>query len=260
MGHPHQEVIRTMSKLSMSRWIAGGLLAAAVLTAGAFAFRITPAGAATTPNDDRILSISGEARARVKPDTAEARIGVRTEAPTAREAMKRNADTVAAVTARLKQAGVKEEEMGTENWNVHPIFNHKPEGRAPEVTGYAAQLTIVVRTAKVDTVGDLIDQAFQSGANVAEGIRFFTQNTSAIEDKLLEDAVKAARAKADLLARASGVRIVGVKRVTANGPILFDNKIGFGGDRLAAGESAAFLPPGQSEISRSVHVEYLIDD
>lgn len=248
-----------MIRWTRMRWAAAGALALLILAAGAMAARTTPAGAAEG-DDARTLSISGEARAQLKPDTAEIRLGVRTEAQTARDAMKRNADAVAAVVAALKQAGVKEEELGTENWNVQPIFrNRGPEGPAPEVAGYVAQLTVSVRTGKVDAVGDLIDRAFAAGANVAEGVRFVARNTAQVEDRLLEDAVKAARAKAEVLAKASGVRIVGVKRLTAGGPVVIQAR----NFELAAGQASAapmFVPPGQSEISRSVHIEYLIGD
>ena len=242
---------------------AAAVLAAAFLLLGV-ARVVSPAHpvvarAAAPPeaDTDRTLTVTGSASLDQKPDTAEVRLSVRTEAPLAKDATSTNQRLLAAVIDRLRGLGIKDQDMRTAAWNLMPQYEYqeKPSPNPPRVIGYQVQATLAVRTAGVDHVGDLIDAAVAGGANGVESVSYFVQDAGAVEDQLLLQAVKAARAKADLMAQQLGVRIVGVRRASIEGPVLYG-----GAPEIPAPARQVFLPPGTNQVTRTVQVEFLISN
>ena len=57
----------------------------------------------------RTITVSGEGKVKVKPDTASISAGVVTEAETAREALNKNNDQMQEVMAGMREAGIAED-------------------------------------------------------------------------------------------------------------------------------------------------------
>jgi uncharacterized protein YggE len=72
-------------------------------------------------------------------------------------------------------------------------------------------LTLSVRD--LDLVGRAIDAAVGAGANTILGISFGLQDLSRARTEALALAVRDARAKADAIAQAVGLRIIGIERI-----------------------------------------------
>ena len=191
---------------------AGGLamvLAMASAAPGAMAQAtapVVPQGAdslfrATTLN----LSAYGETR--LAPDMASISLGVMTDGPTAAAALQANAQRMTAVIASLKKAGIAERDIQTSGLNLSPQYRYV-ENQPPQLTGYQAsnQVTVTVRDLK--KLGAAVDATVAAGANQVNGVSFGLQDPSAAEDAARERAVKALAARADLYARATGLRLV----------------------------------------------------
>ncbi len=80
----------------------------------------------------------------------------------------------------------------------------------PEISGYTARNTVEVTTGDLPSVGTLIDAAMQAGANNIQRLEFTLKDRHAARAQALREAAARARADADTIANALGVKIVRV--------------------------------------------------
>lgn len=175
------------------------ILAAAAMASGAAAqserVEIRPA--------TDTISVNGTGRATVTPDRFTFNVGVQTVANTVDEAVKENNRRVASVIAALRQAGAEERQIQTSQFNIWPQQEHG-QGKLPRIIGYQVTNTITVRSTKVAEAGRLLGVAIAAGVNTSSGINFEVSDPAAGRERGLRAAFEDARAKATVLAQASG--------------------------------------------------------
>ncbi len=169
---------------------------------------IRPPG--TQPSESG-LTVYGESIVRTDPDLATVTIGVQTTGKTAREAQDANTPLIAAVIARLKTLGTVETDLRTSGANLSPVFNPTQRDR---VESYTASNTVVVTIRDIKRVGEYLDAAVTAGANQVQGIQFGLREDNPAKKQALEEAVKGARTKGDIIAGAAGLRIIGFQSLT----------------------------------------------
>lgn len=145
------------------------------------------------------------------PDIVRINAGVQTQAPTASEAIRRNAEQMRAMRAALRAAGIAERDIQTSAINLSPEWRHA-ENRAPEFTGYRAHNMVNVRFRDIANAGRILDALVTAGANQIDGPIFGIEEPEAALDEARTRALGNARARADLYARSLGMR---VKRILA---------------------------------------------
>ena len=154
----------------------------------------------------------GEATVSVKPDVADVDLGVVTQAATGDEASTANARKMEKIVEALKKEVGSGGEVKTVGYSVGP--RHGGLGRAgPEklpVTGYVASNVVRVRVPNVNAVGRVIDAALKVGANDVQRVSFSLKDPEASRATALASAAKKARARADALAAALGMRVKGL--------------------------------------------------
>jgi hypothetical protein len=162
------------------------------------------------------ITISAQGQVMAKPDVAYINLGVSTTALTAQEAMKENNAALAAVIAKLESLGVAKKDMQTGYISLNPQTTPiKPgETGADKITSYWANNTLNVTINDLTKVGEILDAAITAGANTVNGIRFGVKDSSKLNDQALTEAVKTARAKADLVAEGLGLKVTSVQSVS----------------------------------------------
>jgi uncharacterized protein YggE len=187
------------------RWIG---ITMAVLLALAL-----PAGAQAPETGRRQIVVNGVGRLEVSPDQASVTVGVQLQRRTAAEAIGEANRVVTQIAARLQRLGLRREDMRTSAIQVSPVYAGGQQGAPPRVTGYRASHTLTLNIRNLDLVGPAIDAAVEAGANTILGISFGLQDPSRTRSEALALAVRDARAKADAIARAAGLRIIGIERI-----------------------------------------------
>jgi uncharacterized protein YggE len=152
----------------------------------------------------------GEATVSARPDQARIDIGVVTQAPTAQAAATLNAKQLDGVLNDLRTALGKSVRLQTTSFSLQPDYRHPRDGGRPTITGYTARNIVQVETNDLGSVGKLIDLVTQSGANTIQGLHYMLRDPQAVREQALQEAVKKARANADAMASALGVKIVRV--------------------------------------------------
>lgn len=163
------------------------------------------------------------------PDLATISAGVVTQAVTADAAMRDNATRMAAVLAALKKAGIADRDVATASISLNPQYRYA-ENQPPEITGYQAANTVTIRFRDVAKAGNVLDTLVKQGANQINGPTLSIEKPQTALDEARTAAIKDARARAELYAKAAGLR---VKRI------------------LSISESADFSPPRPVFMARA---------
>jgi len=160
------------------------------------------------------VTANGEAIITVEPDQAEIDIGVVTQARSAPDAAKENAEKLSRVMAELKKLLGKGDELKTVSYSLNPNYRYPREGGKPEITGYTATNIIRIKTGALDKVAKLIDTGMQSGANTINRLAFTLKDEHGAQLQALRLASTKAKAKAEEMASALGLKVVKVLSVT----------------------------------------------
>ncbi len=159
------------------------------------------------------ITVTGEALISAEPDQAQLDIGVVTQARTAPEASKENADRVNRVLSEIKKLLGRTDEVKTSGYSLTPAYRYPPGGK-PEIVGYNASNTLRIKTMSLDLVGRLIDAAMQAGANNVNRLIFTLKDEQAAQLEALRAASLKAKSKAEAIATALGLKVVKITSVT----------------------------------------------
>lgn len=209
------------------------------------------------PPPPATLVVRAEATRTAAPDLAVLSAGVVTQAPDAAAAMAENGRRMNAVVAALRRAGVEPRDLRTSQLSVQPQYRYG-EGRAPAITGYQAANQVTVRLRDLARIGPVVDALVKEGANRIDGPSFAIEKPEPLLDEARAEAVRAARARAELLAAAAGVRIVRVLAIEEQGAGPEFRPVMRG---MAAAPMDSAVPPveaGESELRAGVTVTYEI--
>ncbi len=185
-------------------WLAPLLLAACAPVVAQ-----TPPGEAPGQDRDRgTLQVSGQAIVQVPADRASLSFSVETEAPSARDASRSNAERMDAVIRALRGAGIPGMEIETFGYNLAPEYRVSREDQGGQtITGYRAYNNIRVKLPEVDAAGQVLDLALEAGANRVSNLAFEASDTREARLRALREAVATAREEAEAIAQAMGVRL-----------------------------------------------------
>lgn len=158
------------------------------------------------------ITVSGEATIFAEPDQAQIDVGVITQARSAPEASKENAERLSRVLAELKKLLGKGDEVKTSGYSLTPNYRH-PQGAKPEIVGYTASNTLRIKTTNLTLVGGLIDSAMQAGANNVHRLVFTLKDELAAQLEALRMASAEAKTKAEAIAASLGLKIVRIASI-----------------------------------------------
>ncbi len=210
-----------------------------------------PDGRPTPP----FIRVHGEATVTVQPDQARIDIGVTTQTQTAQAAAADNAQRLEAVLTELRRALGAGAEIKTVSYSLNPDYRYPKEGGEPTITGYTATNVVRVTLNDLTRVGQAIDAATKSGANQVHRLQFTLKDEQAAQSQALRAAAVKAKAKAESLAQALGLKIARVLSVVESSgdvqPIMRDVT-------LARAEAAASTPvePGTIEVRATVTLDH----
>jgi uncharacterized protein YggE len=153
---------------------------------------------------DKLITVTGDATTAVAPDRVTIRLGVASQGNTARKASEANAKTMTAVLAAIKAAGAEDRDVQTSRLSLQPHFEQDKSG-PPHLAGFHASNDITVQLRDIGKLSNLIDGAVAAGANEMSGIEFGVSDRSKRLDDARGEAIKDARRKAEIYAKAAGV-------------------------------------------------------
>jgi len=221
----------------------------------------------TTADASNTLSLTGTATTMAKPNKVTVSLGVQTTNKTADTALAANSKTMNQVIDALKAADVKDNETSTSSFSISPNYNYSQPSSSSttsRITGFTVSNSIQIQSTNINNTSKWIDTAISAGANTVDRIDFALSDKKLEETKnsLIKQAMQDARAKADIVASAAGVKVVGIRSISLNElAIQPPAPIPLAKQSLATAEQARPTTPvisGQEEVSTNIAVVFLI--
>lgn len=207
--------------------------------------------------DGTILDVSATGKTTRVPDIATIRAGVVTQSTTAAQALADNAQRMSEVLAALKAAGVQPRDIATANVSLQPQYRYE-NNQPPAITGYQASNTVSIRFRDVAKSGAILDTLVKQGANQIDGPSLSLDQPDAALDEARTDAVKRARARAELYAKAAGLSVVRIVSISEGGemagpqpPIVYMARA-----QMAKADTA--IVAGETDVTATVSVRFLL--
>lgn len=164
------------------------------------------------------IRVTGEAKISARPDRVQIDVGVTTHSATSQEAAAQNARELQMVLAALRKAAGAGAELKTVSYSLNPNYRYPKGGGEPALEGYTASNMVQVTLDELARIGAVIDAAGAAGANQVHSIQFTLRDQDAVRAQALREAALRARADADVLAGALGLKVVRVLTVEENSP------------------------------------------
>lgn len=257
-------------------------------TAALIAFAATSASAqapdrpaVSLGSEAPLVNITAEGRSERAPDLATFNAGVVAQGKTAGEAMSANTARMDAVLAAVRAAGVAPRDIQTSSLSLQPQYHYPqvappPRGadgaftevaqpEPPRIIGYEARNTVSVRLRQIAQMGRLIDALVAAGANQVDGPYFSVDRPDAAGDDARADALRKAKARAELYAREAGFRRARLLSISEPGgyyPVSRDIVVtsqAFGGAIAPPPPPPSIVQPGQVAVGVNLSVQFALE-
>ncbi|MGX5775319.1 SIMPL domain-containing protein [Methylorubrum zatmanii] len=219
------------------------------------ALAVTPAVADDAAGRIRVI---GRASQEMAPDFASVEIGVESRGATPAAALDAASRTAKGIIATAKEMGVAEADIGTSSISLQPRTRsvRQPDGTVTERDdGYTAGNRVRVRLSDMGKLGDLMRRALDSGANRIESIGFGLRDPAATDSAVQVAAVKDAKAQAERIAEATGVKLGSVLSIDAPPRPEAPRPMPYGLAKAAAPRGRSAVPVEAGIIETSAEVE-----
>ncbi len=205
----------------------------------------------------RVIEVDGTGEARGTPDVATLNLAIETHAVTAEEAASRNGALAEKIIGALKAKLGDKGKISTGGYSLNPEYDQRPS-REPKIVSYTAQNSITAETGALNLLGTLIDAAIGAGANRVNYLSFALKDDSKVRSEAITIATRDAKAQADALAAALGVKLGKVVKATTvaeSRPIPMQR-----GFAMAAAEKVATpVEPGEVTVPVTVSLTFYIE-
>ena len=201
------------------------------------------------------IVVAGTGRVSVEPDVADLRLGVSVARPTVDSARAVAAETMDAILAAVADAGLERRDVRSTLLSVQPRYDYR-EHRQAMLTGYELANMVEVTVRDLARLGDVVDGTLRAGATSLDGLSFRVADRAPAEREARLRAMGEARARAEVLAEAAGLAIVGVSDIV-EGLVASPPEPRYKPARMMVSEDASTpVEAGSLEIAVSVTVTY----
>lgn len=255
-----------MLRIKYQSIAVGAAIAAVMLVVGGLVVSLAGAGLpaadayaqANVPAAPRTITVVGEGKVRVKPDIAQASIGVEVINGDVKQASADATATMEKLLEALKAQGVAENDIQTSYFNVWVERPYSPDGTPSTDALYHVSNTVNVTIRDLSKVATTLGAAIEAGANTVNSVNFSVADPSELEIQARQQAIEKAQAKAQELAGLNNVtlgEVVSVSEMAPGAIPLYDAASyaqGVGGGGVGP------ISPGEVEVSVQLEVAYAI--
>ena len=205
-------------------------------------------------SDIPLVSVSGEAEIRVAPDIVIITLGVESRSTKLDDAVAAHSERIKKLIDYVKSQEIEDKHIQTDYISIRPAYDHRSSHTTP--SHYEVNKSVTIRVTEVDKFEALLAGVLKSGASHVRGIQFLTSELRKHRDAARNNAIKAAKEKAEALAAELGQKVGRVHAITETswgggmhsmrGSMMTQNSIqsvsgGAAGEGFAAGQIAILL-------------------
>ena len=203
-----------------------------------------------------VVELTVSESVEAEPDIATVSAGVTTQARTAVEAMRTNAQAMNAVVDRIEQLGVAERDIQTSGISLGAMYDYDQSTQRQVFRGYQASNRVSVRLRDIQRTGEVLDALVAAGATDLGGPEWSIDDDTAARAQARSAAMERARAQALEYARLAGysdLRLLEINETVAPSrpmPIIAEMA------RAEAADASTPVRPGMVEATVIVTVKY----
>ncbi len=195
----------------------------------------------------------------VTPDMATVSTGVTSEAPTAVEAMRRNAAEMDRLVAQIRALGIAARDIQTQRINLNARYDYQRNSQ-PRFVGYQASNQVTVKIRDIERTGAILDAMVAAGANNINGPHFSLQDDTEVKAEARRRALANGQRQAEDYARVAGytgVRLLQVSEaIRSSGPMAHNEAIVVTGARMDMAAPPPPVAPGTVASGVAIAVTY----
>ena len=177
-------------------------------------------------NRSDVITVTGSAKRRIVSDYVIWEVSVSSQQPTVAEAARELAGWSDRTRTFLRDKGARDEEVTARPISTETLTDQAGKtDQAEKVTGFRLTRSFQVRSARVDAISQLAENSSELVAQgipiVAQPIQYVYTKLPSLRPQLLQEAIKDALRRADVVVKATGARLgklrgvnVGVFQVT----------------------------------------------
>lgn len=261
----------------IKNYVGGALIVSMLIVAVSAWSYVSSYARQIDPSSLRTFSVSGEGKIIAVPDVATFTFSVITEGgKNLSDLQKQNVEKVNKAIAFVKENGVAEKDIKTEQYSVEPRYQYyncsgylTKGGEVcppPQIIGYTVRQSVLVKFRDFAKAGDIIGGVVEKGANSVSQLQFTIDEPTKVMADARTQAIERAMEKADQIAEATGFSVGKLISIDEGGyyPSQYRNAkvmnmtteaYGMGGGDMA---SAPAIEAGSQEVTVSVTLRYEI--
>jgi len=213
------------------------------------------------------ITVNGQGKIERAPDTAKVSFTIRNEAKDLKTAQGVVSTKMDAVTKALKELGIEEKYIKTEQYNSYPQYDYPRANcygincppATPVIRGYEVSHNVTVAIKDLEKVNDVLGALGTAGVSDMSGPSFGFEDDKMVAREARALAITDAETEAKTLAKQLGVKLVRIVSFNENGggynPSYDMMKVQSA--EMATG-AAPTLPVGDQKIQSNVTVVYEI--
>lgn len=226
-------------------------------------------GGGVSTSNTMAFDATGEISA--SPDIATVSFTIKEESKEVKDAQTKVTTKEKAVLDFLDKSGVAKKDIKTESYSTYPKYDYTTSctwvggnciQQTPKITGYEVSEYISVKIRDLTQAGDVVKGIGAVGISEMTGPNFSIEKEDQLKAQARKIAIDKAKAKAELLAKDLGVKLVRIVSFYENGDYaipMYANKAMTGAaDSISAPSPAPALPTGENKITSSVTITYEI--
>jgi len=208
--------------------------------------------------------VSGNGEVQVEPDIFNLSLGIVAQEPNLSLAQDRATVAMEDVLAVLKDKGVDDNDIQTSRFSVRQVTRWDREKEENVVTGYEVSHMVNVKVREIDQAGSIIDAVSTAGGDLTRinSMGFAIEDDTEYKDQARELAIAEARAKAEQLAKFSGVKLGRAIYVTETAqalPVVYRSFAEAPAAAPIMEGAGTSIVPGELTVSVMVQIVYEID-
>ncbi len=215
------------------------------------------------------ISVNGKGEAVSIPDVAMFSFSVNETAKTVAEAQTKATDRINAALKAVRDGGVADNDIKTTSYSINPHYdytngpctvNYCQPGKSV-LTGYDVSQSVEVKVRDLSKAGALFSAIGALKVDTINNLSFAIDDIETVKAEARSKAILDAQAKAKILSKQLGVRIVKIISYYDNSdqPMYYARE-GMGGDMMSAvkAEAVPEIPAGEQKVISTVNITYQI--
>lgn len=221
------------------------------------------------------ITLSGHGEVKAVPDIATISLSIRKDAKTVKEAQEAVAVVEKKVLEFLGSKDIGNKDIKTENASFNPKYEYRydykmmypcsgyncPPGKNI-IVGYEAYENLSIKVRNTDIAGEVIQGLGSLGVEQLNGPNFTIDNEDELKAQARKEAIDDAKAKAKVLAKDLGVKLVRIVDFNEGGNYypMYDNMMlkAEGANAGSGVTPTAELPKGENTISSDITITFEI--